>query len=282
MSTVTPHAPAARPALSAASAETYASWFACLAEPTRVRLLHAVATTPAGLTVGELTAILGVSQSPCSHHVRKLADTGFVVLHKEGTATRVMVNYACCAGLPHAADAVMGLLDDTRRRSPTALPADVTVRALHDGDWPTVRRIYADGMATGSATFETTVPARDTLDASWLPGHRWVAERDGAVVGWAAARQVSSHDHATGIADTAVYVADGHRRRGVGTALIHRQVTAADDAGLWTLQASILTANRPAIALHHSVGYRTVGVRERIAQRDGIWHDTMLLERRRN
>jgi L-amino acid N-acyltransferase YncA len=57
-------------------------------------------------------------------------------------------------------------------------------------------------------------------------------------------------------------------------------VTTADDAGLWTLQASILTENRPAIALYHAAGYRTVGVRERIAQRDGVWHDTLLLERR--
>lgn len=277
MSTVTPQAGT----LPDSSARTYASWFACLAEPTRVRLLHAVATAPEGRTVGELTELLGISQSTCSHHVRKLADTGFVLLYKEGTATRVMVNYACCAGLPHAADAVMGLLDDRPPCCPTDVPADVTVRALHDGDWTAVRRIYGEGIATGIASFETTVPSRDTLDATWLPGHRWVAEIGGAVVGWAAARPVSPHDHATGIAETVVYVAEAHRRRGVGKALIGKQVMGADDAGLWTLQASILTENRAAIALHHAAGYRTVGVRERIAQRDGVWHDTMLLERRR-
>lgn len=261
------------------SAETYAGWFACLAEPTRVRLLHAVATAPAGLTVGELTELLGISQSTCSHHVRRLADVGFVLLHKEGTATRVMVNYACCAGLPHAADAVMGLLDE-RPCCPTDVPADVTVRALREDDWPAVRRIYAEGMATGTATFETAVPTRDALDARWLPRHRWVAEIDGDVIGWAATWPVSSHDHAAGIAETAVYVGDGHRGRGVGTALVRRQVMAADEAGLWTLQASIFTGNRAAIALHHAAGYRTVGVRERLAQRDGVWHDTILVERR--
>lgn len=275
MTTATPQA---HP-LPDASAQTYADWFASLAEPTRVRLLHAVATAPMGLTVGALTEMLGISQSTCSHHVRKLADVGFVLLHKEGTTTRVSVNYACCAGLPHAADAVMGLLDQ-RPCCPDDVPTDVTVRALDENDWTAVRRIYAEGMATGVATFETAVPGRATLDTTWLPRHRWVAVVDGAVVGWAAASPASAHDHAAGIAETAVYVADAHRGRGVGKALLGNLVIEADEAGLWTLQASIFTDNRAGIALHHAAGYRTVGVRERLAQRDGVWHDTLLVERR--
>ncbi|MEU4710823.1 GNAT family N-acetyltransferase [Nocardia salmonicida] len=260
-------------------ATTYAEWFACLAEPVRVRLLHAVATTPKGITVGALTEILGTSQSTTSHHVRKLADVGFVRLHKEGTATIVTVNEACCAGLPHAADAVMGLLAP-RPCCPADLPTDVSVRALEPGDWNEVRRIYGEGIATGIATFETEVPTRAHLDKHWLPGHRWVAELDGQVVGWTAASAVSSRECYDGVAETSVYVADSHRGRGVGKALLHKQVLAADDDGLWTLQTSIFTDNRASLALHHSAGYRTVGVRERIAQRDGVWRDTVLLERR--
>ncbi|WP_440900705.1 ArsR/SmtB family transcription factor, partial [Actinosynnema sp.] len=89
--------------LASQDATTYAEWFACLADPTRVRLLHTIATHPGELTVGALTEALGISQSTCSHHLRKLADTGFVVLRREGTSTRVAVNAACCTGLPHAA-----------------------------------------------------------------------------------------------------------------------------------------------------------------------------------
>jgi len=70
------------------------------------------------------------------------------------------------------------------------------------------------------------------------------------------------------------------RGRGIGKALIHQQVTAADQAGLWTLQTAIFTENRASIALHHTAGYRTVGIRERIAQLHGTWHDTVLIERR--
>jgi L-amino acid N-acyltransferase YncA/DNA-binding transcriptional ArsR family regulator len=260
-------------------AATYASWFACLAEPTRVRLLHAVATAAGGLTVGELTETLGVSQSTCSHHVRKLADVGFVRLRKEATATWVTVNAACCAGLPHAADAVMGLLAP-QPCCPPNTSAGIHVRALRDEDWPAVRRIYREGISTGIATFETTVPSRATLDARWLPGHRWVAELDDQIVGWAAAAPVSTRECYAGVAETSICVADRHRGRGVGKSLLHQQIAAADQAGLWTLQTSIFTRNRASIGLHHSAGFRTVGVRERIAQRDGTWHDTVLVERR--
>lgn len=265
--------------LPASEAATYAEWFACLAEPVRVRLLHAVATSPSGITIGSLTEIAGISQSTCSHHVRKLADVGFVLLHKEGTATIVTVNQACCVGLPHAADAVMGLLAP-RPCCPDNPPAEVGVRAMAAKDWPAVRRIYGEGIATGIATFETTVPSKTALDATWLAGHRWVAELDGQVVGWTAAAPVSARDCYSGVAETSVYVGERHRGRGVGKALLRQQVMAADAAGLWTLQTSICTENRAGIALHHQAGYRTVGVRERVARRDGEWHDTVLIERR--
>ena len=259
-------------------AATYASWFACLAEPMRVRLLHEVAAS-GSISVGELAELLGISQSTCSHHLRKLADVGFVNLRKDRTATLVSVNAACCTGLPHAADAVMGLLAP-RPCCPTDLPVDVAVRALAETDWPAVRRIYAEGIATDDATFETTVPDRRELDRAWLPDHRWVAERDGHVVGWTAIRPTSTRPVYAGVGETSIYVADGHRGRGVGKALIHRQVTAADDAGLWTLQTAIFPENRASIALHHSAGYRTLGIRERIGQHHGRWRDTVFLERR--
>ncbi|WP_137873409.1 metalloregulator ArsR/SmtB family transcription factor [Rhodococcus sp. Q] len=271
--------PAGGEALATEDAATYASWFACLAEPTRVRLLHQVASTPAGITVGELAEALGVGQPTVSHHVRKLADVGFVNVHKDGTSTVVVVNPACCTGLPQAADVVMGTLA-LRPCCPDDLPADVTVRPMENGDWDAVRRIYGEGIATKVATFATEVPARDVLDAQWLPGHRWVAEIDGAVIGWAALSPASGRDCYRGVAENSVYVADGMRGRGVGKALLRTQVIAADQDGLWTLQTSIFPENRASIALHHSAGFRTVGVRECIAQLDGQWRDTVFLERR--
>jgi len=260
-------------------ATTYASWFATLSDPTRVRLLHHVAQASTPVTVGELTTLLGVSQSTCSHHVRKLAEVGFLHVQREGTTTLVTVNPACCTGLPHAADAVMGALSTT---GGTLRPAPgVTVRAMTAQDWPEVRRIYGEGIASGNATFETEVPSRRTLESKRLPDHRWIAEAGGTVAGWASATPISPRECYAGVAETSIYVADASQGKGVGKTLLHHQVSAADADDLWTLQAVIFPENRASIALHHKAGFRTVGLRERIAQHHGEWRDTVLLERRR-
>lgn len=280
-------APAAArlPALGEEAAATYAEWFATLSDPTRVRLLHAVSTSATGaMRVGDLAAAVGISQSTCSHHVRRLAEVGFVAVDKVGTSSVVSVNPACCTGLPHAADVVMGTLAEAPC-CPEDLPADVTTRAMTDDDLPVVRDIYAEGIATRNATFETEVPSLAALAGKWLPGQRWVAERevDGVarVVGWTAVSPVSERACYAGVGETSVYVAEAARGRGVGRTLLHRQVTEADAGGLWTLQTSIFPENRASIALHHAAGYQTLAVRSRIARLDGVWRDTVLLERRR-
>jgi L-amino acid N-acyltransferase YncA len=269
------------PVLDAASASTYAEWFATLSDPTRVRLLHTVATVVGGsIKVGDLAAELGISQSTCSHHVRKLAEVGFVAIDKVGAASIVSVNPACCTGLPHAADVVMGSLGAVPC-CPEDLPAAVITRAMTDDDLPRVREIYAEGIATRMATFETETPSLSDLAAAWLPQHRWVAERDGEVVGWTAVGPVSDRACYAGVGETSVYVTETARGQGVGKALLYRQVNEADANGLWTLQTSVFPENRASLALHHSAGYRTLAVRSRIAQLDGEWRDTVLLERRR-
>jgi L-amino acid N-acyltransferase YncA/DNA-binding transcriptional ArsR family regulator len=263
-------------------AATYAEWFGTISDPTRLKLLHVVASSPSGaLTVGELADRLGISQSTCSHHVRKLSEVGFVLLDRVGRTTVVAVNQSCCTGLPHAADVVMGTVV-ARPCCPTDWPASVTTRAMEDGDLSVVREIYAQGIATRNATFETEVPSVAQLRHKWLPGQKWVAEVDGRVVGWTATNAVSTRPCYAGVGETSVYVAEDSRGHGVGKALMHRQVTEADAGGLWTLQTSIFPENRASIALHHSAGYRTLAVRSRIAQLDGVWRDTVLLERRRD
>ena len=257
-----------------------AELFACLADPTRLRLLRSVGAAPA--TVGALAGSLGISQPTCSHHVRRLAAAGLVRTDRTGLTTVVSANPA--APVPQVTDILLGLptpRPPAPAPSPSPSPAGVRVRTLRPTDWPSVRRIYAAGIATGIATFETAVPRWTVLDAKWLPGHRWVATAGGEVIGWAAATPVSARPCYVGVAETSLYVDERWRGRGVGRALLHRQVTAADEGDLWTLQSAIITANRTSIALHHAAGYRTVGIRERIAQRNGIWHDTVLIERRR-
>lgn len=266
--------------LGKAEAEGYAEWFAVLADPTRVRLLHTLSTSPAAaMRVGDLAAALGVSQSTCSHHVELLRKVGFVAVDKVGTSSMVSVNAACCTGLPHAADVVMGTLASAPC-CPDDLPDDVTTRPVAASDMEAVLAIYAEGIATRNATFETAVPTADQLRTRWLPDLAWVAELDGEVVGWTAVTPVSARECYAGVGETSVYVTADARGRGVGKALLFTQVTEADRSGMWTLQTSIFPENRASLALHHSAGYRTLAVRTRIARLDGTWRDTVLLERR--
>ena len=261
-------------------ADHYAEWFSVLADGTRVRLLHTLSTSGAGaMRVGDLAAALGISQSTCSHHVELLRKVGFVAVDKVGTSSMVSVNVACCTGLPHAADVVMGTLSSPPC-CPDDLPADVTTRPTVAGDLPAVLDIYAEGLATRNATFETRVPTADELRSRWLPDLAWVAELDGEVVGWTAITPVSTRECYAGVGESSVYVAEAARGRGVGKALLFTQVTEADKAGMWTLQTSIFPENRASLALHHSAGYRTLAVRTRVARLDGAWRDTVLLERR--
>jgi L-amino acid N-acyltransferase YncA/DNA-binding transcriptional ArsR family regulator len=268
------------PVLRRDQAEEYAEWFALLADPTRVRLLHAVSTSPTGsMRIGDLARELGISQSTCSHHVELLKRVGFVVVDKVGTSSMVSVNAACCTGLPHAADVVMGSLA-SRPCCPTDLPTDVHVRPVEEADMEAVVAIYAEGLETRNATFETRVPTGPALRSRWMPGLAWVAELDGEIVGWSAVASTSSRECYRGVGESMVYVAGSARGRGVGRALLHTQVNEADAAGVWTLQASVFPENRASLALHHAAGYRTLAVRTRIAQLDGQWRDTVLLERR--
>jgi phosphinothricin acetyltransferase len=156
----------------------------------------------------------------------------------------------------------------------------VEIRRMMRDDWPAVEAIYAAGIATGDATFETSPPGWEEFDRSRLREHRLVAVEDGEVVGWAALMPTSMRECYSGVVEHSVYVAENARGRGVGRALMDALVAGADADGLWTIQTSIFPENAASVALHERLGFRVVGRRERIARLGGAWRDTILLERR--
>jgi L-amino acid N-acyltransferase YncA len=166
---------------------------------------------------------------------------------------------------------------------PTDTLADapaVELRPLRPADWNEVAEIYWDGMRDGLATFQTEVPSWADWDAAHLPGHRLVADLLGEVVGWAALSPASRRRCYDGVVENSIYVARGARGLGIGSALLAALVAGAEAAGIWTIQTSIFPENRASLALHERCGFRVVGTRERIAKRDGVWRDTVFLERR--
>jgi len=156
----------------------------------------------------------------------------------------------------------------------------VEIRPLTPADWPAVERIYAEGIATGNATFETEPPTWEEFDAGRLAENRLVAVEDGEVVGWAALSPTSRRECYAGVAEHSVYVTESARGHGTGRALMEALIEGAQTAGIWTIQTSIFPENAASLALHEGVGFRVVGRRERIARLDGEWRDTLLIERR--
>ena len=154
------------------------------------------------------------------------------------------------------------------------------LREMIEADWPQVAAIWAEGIATGQATFETEPPSWDVFAATRRPEGRFVVEHEGDVVGWAALAPVSSRDCYAGVAENSVYVAAAARGLGIGTELMRALVAAAAEAGIWTIQTSVFPENTASLALHERAGFRVVGRRERIAELDGVWRDTLFLELR--
>ena len=118
-------------------------------------------------------------------------------------------------------------------------------------DWPAVRRIYAEGIATGDATLEHEAPDWSHFDRSHpprLPAGR-ARRRGGTVVGWTALGQYSGRKVYSGVAWESVYVAADARGRGVGRALLEALIPASEAAGFWTLLAGVLADNTASLAL---------------------------------
>ena len=147
-------------------------------------------------------------------------------------------------------------------------------------DWPVVRAIYEEGIATGHATFQSSAPSWEEWDAGHLPQCRLVVARADAVVGWAALSAVSSRCVYEGVAEVSVYVGATARGAGAGRRLLAALIAESERHGIWTLQAGIFPENVASVAVHKRCGFRIVGRREKLGQMNGQWRDVLLLERR--
>ena len=157
---------------------------------------------------------------------------------------------------------------------------DLVLEEMKPNEWPAVRAIYLEGIATGDATFETEAPDWERWDQNHLPSPRLVAKEGDRFLGWAALSPVSGRCVYGGVAEVSVYVTAAARGQRVCKALLAELVARSEAAGMWTLQAGIFPENKASVALHERCGFRHVGRRERLGQLAGVWRDVILMERR--
>jgi phosphinothricin acetyltransferase len=156
----------------------------------------------------------------------------------------------------------------------------ISVAPMEEQDWPLVRTIYAQGIATGDATFEASAPEWEQWNANHILACRLVARSGGNLLGWAALSPMSSRCVYAGVAEVSIYIAEHARGRKIGTKLLRALVDASEREGIWTLQAGIFTENVASIHLHENCGFTLLGIRKRLGRMDGRWRDVVLMERR--
>lgn len=157
---------------------------------------------------------------------------------------------------------------------------DITLRTMNATDWVRVAEIYKEGIETGNATFQQSIPTWE----DWNKGHisvcRIVAEVNHDIIGWAALSAVSSRAVYAGVAEVSVYVGNKYRGQQIGTKLLEAIIVESEANGFWTLQSGIFPENKSSIAIHKKQGFREIGYREKVAKMNQMWRDTILMERR--
>lgn len=159
--------------------------------------------------------------------------------------------------------------------------SDLTIRPARPPDAEAIARIYGEGIEGRGATFRTTKPLPQEVEA-WVRhrGPFLVAERDGRVLGWAAVSDYSDVPAYRGVGEFAIYVAAAAQGQGVGRTLLTALCEAAERDGRHKLIGKIFPENTGSIALARACGFEEVGVHRRHGKLDGRWRDVAVLERR--
>jgi phosphinothricin acetyltransferase len=180
----------------------------------------------------------------------------------------------------------MDTMSTTGPPRPTGTGATVRVVPMTVEHADAVLAVYAAGIATGHATFESEPPTWERFDAGHLREHRLVAlDDDGALLGWAAVSPVSARAVYAGVVEASLYVSADARGAGIGRLLMDALLSSAAAGGIWTVQSVVFPENGPSLAMHAAAGFRVVGTRERLARMThgplaGRWRDVVLLEKR--
>lgn len=154
------------------------------------------------------------------------------------------------------------------------------IRHFESQDYPAVQAIYQEGIASGHATFQTTAKSWEEFDQDMHSHSRLVAVSQGVILGWAAISPISARAVYSGIAEVSIYVAIQAHGKGIGKKLMAELIRESEKHNIWTLQSSIFPENIGSLKLHESTGFRIIGKREKIGKMNGLWRDTILMERR--
>jgi L-amino acid N-acyltransferase YncA len=144
-------------------------------------------------------------------------------------------------------------------------------------DAAAIRAIYAPIVEKTATSFETEPPSVEEIAARigrTLPAWPWLVDvRDGAVRGYVYASQHRARAAYRWSVDVAVYLAEEARGQGVGKRLYQVLFELLRAQGYARAYAGITQPNAASVALHESMGFRLVGIYEKVGYKLGAWHD---------
>ncbi|MDR5590366.1 N-acetyltransferase family protein [Christiangramia sp. SM2212] len=154
------------------------------------------------------------------------------------------------------------------------------IRRITSADAKDILKIYALGLETRNATFETKVPSWETWDQKFHKHSRIVFADNGEIQGWAGITPFSNREVYKGVAEVSIYVHPDYIGKGIGSQLMKKLIKSSEENGIWTLFSSVFPENEATIKLHTRNNFKLLGRREKIAKLDGNWRDTLIFERR--
>ncbi len=154
------------------------------------------------------------------------------------------------------------------------------IRAITSTDATEILHIYDLGLQTRNATFEVKVPTWKEWDNKHHLHSRLALVEEDQILGWAALAPFSKREVYNGVAEVSIYIHPAHSGKGIGSKLMQELIRSSEENKIWTLFSSVFPENQATIRLHTKFGFNLLGRREKIAQLDGIWRDTLIFERR--
>ena len=152
----------------------------------------------------------------------------------------------------------------------------VGIRAATAADAAAIAAVYRPYVTDSAISFESEPPRAGEMAGRMAaePRMPWlVAERAGAVVGYAYASAHRERAAYRWAADVSVYLAETERGRGTGRSLYARLFAALRALGYVAAYAGIALPNPASVGLHESMGFRPVGVYRQVGYKFGRWHD---------
>lgn len=151
------------------------------------------------------------------------------------------------------------------------------VRPALEDDAAAVAAVYAPYVEGTAVSFEVEAPTPAVMAqriGATLETHPWlVAERDGAVVGFAYSGRHSQRAAYRWTVDVTVYVGGQERRTGVGRGLYAVLLATLRGQGFRSAFAEVVLPNPGSVRLHEAMGFRHIGTHTDIGFKLGRWHD---------